>query len=144
MQDPAALRRYLSETHFSVPEAVRLLSIHRVWLGQSLQAAAAIKLIHGPLSNAFKGFFSVGFVLTRVAHRLPGISDDLRGHPGTDGNVFKMLIFNLKTRSVHTSGHHCCGLGRGTGEVSLKQILPIKYEPSLVSARGRVWNEKDL
>lgn len=32
-------------------------------LGQSLHAAAAIKLIHGPLSNAFKGSFSVGFVL---------------------------------------------------------------------------------
>lgn len=63
MQAPAALRRYLSETHLSVPEAVRLLSIHRACLGQSLHAAAAIKLIHGPLSNAFKGSFSVGFVL---------------------------------------------------------------------------------
>lgn len=63
MQAPAALRRYLSETHFSVPEAVRLLNIHHAWLGQSLHAAAAIKLIHGSLSNAFKGFFSVGFVL---------------------------------------------------------------------------------
>lgn len=56
-----------------------------------------------------------------------------------------MLIFNLKARNMHTSGHHCCGLGRGgTGEVSLKRILPIKYEPGLVSVRGRVWNEKDL
>lgn len=66
MQAPATLRRYLSETHFSVPEAVRLLSIHRAWLGQSLHtAAAAVKhrLIRGSSSNAFKGSFSVGFVL---------------------------------------------------------------------------------
>lgn len=63
MQAPAALRRYLSETHFSVPEAEKLLSIHCAWLGQSLHAAAAIKLIHGPLSNAFKGFVSEGFAL---------------------------------------------------------------------------------
>lgn len=66
MQAPVTLRRYLSETHFSVPEAVRLLSIHRAWLGQSLHtAAAAVKhrLIRGSSSNAFKGSFSVGFVL---------------------------------------------------------------------------------
>lgn len=55
-----------------------------------------------------------------------------------------MLIFNLKTRIRHTS-HHYCGVGKGTGGVSLKRILPIKYETSLVTvARGRVWNEKDL
>lgn len=65
MQAPAALRRYLSETHFSVPEAVRLLSIHRAWLGQSLHVAAAIKhkFIRWSSSNAFKGSFSVGFLL---------------------------------------------------------------------------------
>lgn len=46
---------------------------------------------------------------------------------------------------MHTSGHHYCVLGKDTGEVSLKRILPIKYEMSLVTVvRGCVWNEKDL